>query len=258
MIGSIPLGAPMLGPKAPAERGALRLRFGETGATRRDALRATAVCAGLFVLTYAVLWALFYPALANGEKQIVAAVRNAAVASGVAAFGMAFATAYKPRLTRLTAPATATLGGAFAGGLALAFEQRYPGIAMQSIGVTTRARAVLIGGYTTGLINVTARFRAAAMAGAATIAVVYLARLLLLLLDMRLPVIHGGGWGAVLWTGFIALIASLNFAVDLERIDKIEDRQMPAVGAWYVALATTTFVWLYISILRRVARARGA
>ena len=161
MIGSIALGTPMLGPKALAERGALRLRFGETGATRRDALRATGVCTGSVVLTYALLWAFFDPALASGEKHLAAAVRNAAVAGGVAAFGMALATASKPRLTRLTAPATATLGGAFAGGLALAFEQRYPGIAMQSIGVTTRARAVLIGGYTTGLIKVTARFRAA-------------------------------------------------------------------------------------------------
>ena len=60
------------------------------------------------------------------------------------------------------------------------------------------------------------------------------------------------------WTGFIALIASLNFAVDLERIDKIKDRQMPSVGAWYIAWATTTFVWVYISILRLVARVRGA
>ena len=34
---------------------------------------------------------------------------------------------------------------------------------------------------------------------------------------------------------------------------------MPAVGAWYIALATTTtFVWLYNSILRLVARVRGA
>ena len=174
---------------------------------------------------------MFYPALAAGETTTVAAVRNAAFAGGVAAFRLAFATAYRPRLARITGRVTGVLGGVCAGGLALAFEQRYPGIARQSIGVTTLALVVLIGGYTTGLIKVTARFRAAAIAGAGTIALVYLASFLSLLLDMRLPVIHGGGWGAVLWTGFIALIASLNFAVDLERIDKIEDRQMPAVGA---------------------------
>ena len=96
------------------------------------------------------------------------------------------------------------------------------------------------------------------MVGTATIALVYLASFPLFLLDVRLPVIHDGGWGDVFWTGFIARIASLNFAVDLERIDKIEDRQMPSVGAWYGALATTTFVWLDISILGLVAHVRGA
>jgi len=55
MIGSIPLGTPMLGPKAPVECGALQLKPDEAPATRAAGLRATGICAGLFVLAYAVL-----------------------------------------------------------------------------------------------------------------------------------------------------------------------------------------------------------
>ncbi|WP_051432288.1 Bax inhibitor-1/YccA family membrane protein [Rhodovibrio salinarum] len=258
MIGQIPLGSPLMAPKAPASGGGWAFRPGEATATRAGALRATVICAVLFVAGYALLWVSFYPALAQGAQATVEGVRNVAFACGVAAFGGACATAYKPRLAPYVAPAVAVLGGVFGGGLALAFEQRYPGIAMQSMVVTSVVLAVLVGGYTTGVIQVTARFRAMAMIGAVVIALVYAARFVLWLVDLRLPVIHGAGWGGVLWTGFIVLVASLNFAVDLQRIDTLEDRRVPRAGEWYVALATTTtFIWLNISVLRLVARVRG-
>lgn len=82
---------------------------------------------------------------------------------------------------------------------------------------------------------------------------------ILWLVDLHLPVIHGAGWGGVAWTAFVASVASLNLVVDFQRIDAIETHHLPRHMEWYVALGTiVTLVWLYITILRLVQRIRSA
>jgi uncharacterized YccA/Bax inhibitor family protein len=66
-----------------------------------------------------------------------------------------------------------------------------------------------------------------------------------------------GSWTAILWFGFVALIAALNLVLDFERIDNLRRQQQPDYIHWYVALGLmVTIVWLYISILRLIANLR--
>ncbi len=254
-----PPGSPLLTPRRLGRVNWPPLGAAQARATRSGAWLASGVCLMLFVFTYAALWLQFYPALAAGRQPVVDAVGNAAFAGGVIAFGLTMLTAYRPVWAPLTAPLVALAGGLFCGGLALAFESRHPGIAMQSIVVTTAVCAVLFVGYRTGLIQVTARFRATVIAATTVVAVVYLLSFVVWVFGMRLPVIHGAGWGGVLWTGFVAVVASLNLTLDFARFEQIETRVLPRHAEWYCALSMLiTFVWLYVSILRLLQRVRSA
>jgi len=229
---------------------AARAEHGGEIATRAGTLWATSACLLLFITAFIGLWTL-------SDRQSVETIRNIGFGSGVLAFSIAFATHFAPTWAVISAPVASIAGGVFCGGLTFAAEQRYPGIAGQAIIATSTVCGMLLVGYSAGLIQVTQRFRAITYVATASIAVIYLLSFLLLLLDTRLPIIHGAGWGGVLWSAFVVTIASMNLAVDFEKIDQVGKRKYPKYMEWYIGLGTiVTFVWLYISILRLLQRTR--
>lgn len=228
-------------------------------ATRAGALRACLLLFLLVLAPVAAMVVLFYPAVAAGDRETAMALRDAGLAAGVVAIPLAFICRYRPALSPWLAPLGSLAGGVLCGGLALHLEFRHPGIALQALGLSFGVFVLMLAGYRAGLIRPTARFRAVVYLATTAVALVYLASLLLWLVDLRLPVIHGAGWGGVIWAAFVVTVASLNLVVDLAAIDSIEDSPSPRHAEWYVAFATMiTFVWLYVTVLRLLTQLRLA
>ncbi|MEM8937095.1 MAG: Bax inhibitor-1/YccA family protein [Pseudomonadota bacterium] len=242
-------------------RGALAalpaLAPGEAPATSAGAAKLIALHFAGMAAVVAVMWSFFEPN-AGLDRTAMEDARNVGFGAGVVAFAAAIGGRLRPQYARVLAPAFALFGGLFIGGLTIAAEFRFPGIAVQTTTLTACVFLAMYAIYVTKIIKLTDQLKAAIAAAAGGIGLVFLVSFaLLLLFDIRLGFIHGSGSGAVLWFGFVALIAAMNLLVDFERIDRLDQRRAPKVAEWHAALALmTSFVWLYLSILRMLRNVR--
>ena len=235
----------------PAEKLSVRLSL-------RKQLMVSGFLFALTVLTTCLMAAYFYPAILANDKVAVQLARNIGFGGGVFGFSLVLLTAFYRNWAPVTAPIYALAGGIFMSGLALAFEQRFPGIALQSLVVTCCIVLAMYMLYATGVIRISRKLFVITYAATATIALVYLFGFVLILTGIPLPFLHGAGVGGMLWFGFIIVIAALNLLVDFRRIDGALQRPQPAWMPWYLGLGLlVTMVWMYVSVLRLVANVRS-
>lgn len=224
---------------------------------RARVMRVLALLFGLTVLGVAIMAAAFYPSIASGDQASADVARNIGFGAGVLALSTAALTVFFRWYAPLTAPLYAVTSGVFMAGLALGLEVRFPGIALQSLLVTLVVFVTLWGLHGAGLIQVGRRLMILTYTATAAIALVYLLSFLFWLAGARLPLIHEAGIGGILWSGFIVVVASLNLLLDFERIARLEGQLQPRYMPWFVGLGLmVTLVWLYISVLRLLARLR--
>ena len=95
--------------------------------------------------------------------------------------GLIFAliTSFKKTWAPVTAPIYALLEGLVLGGLSATLEQRYPGIAIESVCLTFGTMFVLLLAYRSGMIKVTQKFRLGVIAATGAIFLFYMVELLL-------------------------------------------------------------------------------
>lgn len=254
------LGSPFLAPRGlpikpapvPADRAARTLIM-----SRARVMQVVAVLLMLCLVAAAGMVVLFYPAVVAGDATQAELARNLGYGAGVVGLSVAALTAFYRWTAPWTAPFYALASGVFMSGLALGFEHEFPGIALQSLSLTFAVFLALWVLHGLGLIRVGRRLMVLTYTATAAIGLVYLASFALWLLGQRLPLIHEAGTGGILWMGFIVTVASLNLLVDFERIARLEGRLQPSYMPWFVGLGLmVTLVWLYLSVLRLLARVR--
>lgn len=217
--------------------------------------RIVRVTAGLFLLclvSAGIMVSLFYETVAADYT-----ARNIGFGAGVLGLSLVLLTVLYRQYAQYTAPVAAMAGGVFMSGLALGFEVRVPGIAVQTVGITLAVFLSMLVLYATGVIKVTRKFLTVVYASTAAIAIVYLTGFVLILLGISIPFLHGTGVGGMVWFSFIVILASLNLVVDFQRIVNLENTRQPDCIIWYTGLnLLVTLVWLYISVLRLIANIR--
>jgi uncharacterized YccA/Bax inhibitor family protein len=111
--------------------------------------------------------------------------------------------------------------------------------------------------YKTGVIKVTQRFRAGVLAATMAIAVVYLVALVLGLFGVRVPFLYDASPLGILISLAVVVVAALNLVLDFDLIDRGAKAGAPAYMEWYAAFGLlVTLVWLYLELLRLLARLR--
>lgn len=176
----------------------------------------------------------------------------------LAGFVVALVTVFKKTWAPITAPLYAALEGVVLGGISAMFEASYPGIAIQAVALTFGVLAALLIAYTSRLIPVTQNFRLGVVAATGGIALVYLASFVLGFFGIRLPFLHDSGPLGIGISLFIVVIASLNLVLDFDFIERGAQGGLPKYMEWYAAFGlTVTLVWLYIEILRLLAKLRS-
>jgi uncharacterized YccA/Bax inhibitor family protein len=180
----------------------------------------------------------------------------------VGAFGgfiVALITTFKKEWAPISAPIYALLEGLVLGGLSAIFELRYPGIAMQAVGLTFGTLFVMLLAYKSGLIKVTNKFRIGVIAATGGIALFYF-------LTMLLSFFHISAFSSVLSVQnasllsigislFIVAIAALNLVLDFDFVEQGVAYGAPKYMEWYAAFGImVTLVWLYLEMLRLLAK----
>jgi uncharacterized YccA/Bax inhibitor family protein len=170
---------------------------------------------------------------------------------------VAFITIFFKKASPFTAPVYALLEGFAIGAVSAFAEARYPGIAMQAVGLTFGTFICLLVAYKSGLIQATENFKLGVVAATGGICIHYLVDLSMMFFGKPIGFIHEAGWTGILFSVFVVVIAALNLVMDFDFIESGVSKGAPKYMEWYGAFGLlVTLVWLYLEILRLLAKSR--
>jgi uncharacterized YccA/Bax inhibitor family protein len=176
----------------------------------------------------------------------------------VGGFICAMVTIFKKQWSAVTAPLYALLEGLALGAFSAILEVRYPGIAMQAVGLTFGTLFVMLFLYRTGIIKVTQKFAIGVAAATGGIFVFYLLQFVLGIFGVQFTSINGSGPIGIGFSLIVVSIAALNLVLDFAFIEQGVQSGAPRYMEWYGAFGImVTLVWLYIEILRLLSKMRS-
>jgi uncharacterized YccA/Bax inhibitor family protein len=199
----------------------------------------------LFLVTFSAWWAWTNPAQAMPLIFI----------SAIIGMIIAFVTVFKKEWAPFTAPAYALCQGIVLGGISLAFESKYSGIAFQAIILTFGTLFCLLAAYKSGVIKATENFKLGVVAATGAICLIYVVDLILGLFHHHIPMITGNGVMGIGFSVIVVGIAALNLILDFDLIERSAQSGLAKYMEWYSAFALmVTLIWLYLEILRLLAK----
>ena len=175
--------------------------------------------------------------------------------AALAGFGCAMVGIYKAEWTPVLAPGYAVLEGLVLGGIALLYNQRFPGIALNAGLLTAAVLFVMMGLYTSRIIRVTDGFVTGIVTATGGVALVYFVDIMLSMFGIRLPFIHEGGVLGIGVSVVTSGIAAANLLLDFRSIEDGVRAEKPKFMEWYCAMGLLiTLVWLYLELLRLLSK----
>src|SRR5690348_5695583 len=227
-----------------------RLGIGIEGMTLKGTIDRSFLL--LIVLMVAALWP--WSQMASGDVQAVSSTMMLGLIGG---FVLALIISFKANLAPYLAVPYAALEGLAVGGISAVLEQRYPGIAIQAVGLTFGVLAVLLIAYRMRWIRATAQFRAMVFGATGGIALLYLATMVLGFFHIAVPVLYAATPLGIGISLVIVGVAALNLVLDFDLIERRVAGGAPKYMEWYAAFGLmVTLVWLYLEILRLLSKMR--
>ena len=137
------------------------------------------------------------------------------------------------------------------------FNAAYPGIVVQAVALTFGTMAAMLLAYRSGVIKVTDKFKAGVFAATGAVCLVYIISMVMSMFGKPIGFIHDGGTIGIVFSLVVVGIAALNLVIDFDLIRQGAEQGAPKKMEWYGAFAlTVTLVWLYLEILRLLAKLR--
>ena len=159
-----------------------------------------------------------------------------------------------------TAPLYALAQGIALGGITLMYENAFDGIAIQAIGFTFGILASLLLCYKSGYIKPTENFRLMVGAGIGGIFILYMTSFVMSFFGGGLSLLSPTN-GSLMSIGLsfgIVCFASLSLVLDFDYIEEGAEKGLPKYMEWYGAFSLmVTLIWLYLEILRLLAKIRS-
>tara|TARA_Y100000994_G_scaffold47810_1_gene37447 strand:- start:546 stop:845 length:300 start_codon:yes stop_codon:yes gene_type:complete len=95
-------------------------------------------------------------------------------------------------------------------------------------------------------------------AGTMGIFILYLVSFIMSFFGNSIGFIHSNGLFGIGFSLFVVAIASLNLVLDFDFIEEGAEKGMPKYLEWYGAFSLmVTLIWLYLEILRLLAKIRS-
>lgn len=168
----------------------------------------------------------------------------------------ALVSSFKPNLARFLAPVYAIAQGTAVGAISKAYNVAYDGIVIQAVGATIGVFVVMLTLYRTGIVRVTDKFRRTVIGATMGLAVFYLASWIISFFGPNL-IPSGSSTMSIGFSVLVAALAAFNLALDFDFIEQAERQGAPKHLEWFAALGLlVTLVWLYMEILRLLAKMR--
>lgn len=245
----------------PAPRGPVGPTSDSTTMTLNGVLTASAVLMMLVLVAGAFAWNAVTVETArniNGDVVILSPFPGWVLLTVLGAFGIGLLTAFKPHLARFTGPVYALLMGGTAGAISKYYEVAFSGIVLQAISLTVGVFFVMLVLFATRTIRMTDKMRTIIMVGTAAVGLVYLVSIgMNLLFDASMPLIHDSGPLGIVFSLAVVGLAAFNLLVDFDMVERGIEMRAPKYMEWYAAFGLmVTLVWLYLELLRLLAKLR--
>ncbi len=171
---------------------------------------------------------------------------------------VAIVTVVRPRIARITGPIYAIAEGLVLGAITRVYEFAFEGIALQALLATGATVLVMLVLWATRTIRVTERLRSVILGATVAVFAFYLISIVMSLFGFSAPLVWDTGILGIGFSLVIVVIAAFNLLLDFDLIEKGVAARAPEYMDWYAAFGLiVTIVWLYIEILRLLAKLRS-
>jgi uncharacterized YccA/Bax inhibitor family protein len=210
-----------------------------------------------FILLLVLMGTALYPwsqYMASGNPGDVAVPMVGGLFGGLI---LALIISFKPTTAPYLSIPYAACEGLAIGGISAIFERRFPGIAIQAVGLTFGVAGALLFAYTSRLIRVTQTFRSVVVGATFGIMLFYLASWVLSMFHVNVGLLTGVSTLSIVVSLAIVVIAALNLVLSFDLIERGAAQGAPRYMEWYSAFGLlVTLVWLYMEILNLLAKVR--
>jgi uncharacterized YccA/Bax inhibitor family protein len=173
-------------------------------------------------------------------------------------FGAVLVSSFRPALARFLGPVYAIGTGFAVGAISKAYETFYDGIVVQAAGATIGVFFVMLVLYRTRIIKVTNRFRRIVVGATLGVAVFYGISLIINLFGGNVGFLTSSSPISIGFSFLVAGLAAFNLALDFDVIERGAKEGFPKQMEWFAALGlVVTIVWLYLELLRLLAKLRN-
>lgn len=177
------------------------------------------------------------------------------IGGAIAGLIASLVTIFKKEWSPVTAPIYAVCEGLFIGGISAVYEVRFNGIVLQAAMLTFGTLFGLLAAYRSGWIKATENFKLGVVAATGGIALLYLTSWVLGMFGVNMGFMRDSSMLSIGISAFIVVIAALNLVLDFDFIEQGSEVGAPKYMEWYAAFGLlVTLVWLYIEILRLLAK----
>jgi uncharacterized YccA/Bax inhibitor family protein len=209
----------------------------------------------VLLLTALWTWAQFFTH--SGNLQSVTVPMMVGLIGG---FVLSLVIIFKQTTAPYLALPYAALEGLALGGISAMFELKYPGIAIQAVGLTFGVLGAMLIGYTLRIINVTARFRSVVIGLTGAIALFYVVAMVLSLFHVNLSIlsVNNASPLSIVFSLAVMVVAAMNLLLDFNIIETGVSQGAPRYMEWYCAFGLMlTLIWLYMEVLRFLGKMRS-
>jgi len=180
-----------------------------------------------------------------------------AFVGAIVGFIAVMVTVFKPMTSHILGPIYAVGQGLFVGALSKMFDATYSGIVVQAVGTTLAVFGVMLFLYRTRILRVTDKFRRIVIGATLGLMVFYLASFVFSMFGANVSFFSSSSGVGILFSLFVAGLAAFNLALDFDFIERGEAMGLPRRMEWFAALGLlVTLVWLYLEVLRLLAKLR--
>ena len=232
--------------------------FDDAGAVQRSqAMTIQGTVDKLFILTVLMVAAAVVTWNWVGTPERAALGLALALGGALVGFVVGLITCFARSWAPFLSPVYALSQGLFLGAISFTYEKLYNGIVVESLGLTIAVLLILLFAYKTRLIKVTDHLRAGIIAATGAIALLYLVEFILGFFNIAVPSINGTGPIGIAFSLLVVFIASMNFVLDFDFIERGAEDGAPKYMEWYGAFGLlVTLIWVYLEILRLLSKLR--
>lgn len=174
------------------------------------------------------------------------------------AFVVALIISFKQNLAPMLSPVYALLEGLCLGTISALYNAESEGIVFNAVAITILVFLVMLTVYRLEIIKVTRSLMIGIFSATAAIAVLYLGSWILSLFGVSTAYLTSSSPLSIGISVVVCIVAAFNLLMDFHFIDKMTQMyRAPKYMEWYAAFGLlVTLVWLYIEILRLLAKSK--